>query len=225
MDEQLKKKLLARLSDGRASGFPNPDVCWEWQGPLSSGGYGSWWADGRTWRSHRLTWTIFRGPIPEGLVIDHLCRNRACCNPDHLRVVTQRTNSLENSEGVSAVMHRRTECQYGHGALLPHPYVPGKRVCHTCYYASSRNNQRKRRAEYLSGERENLAPLVPPREMCRKGLHRLVDDEGNPTSDLLVRSDGRRECRGCHRERERNRRRKLAAERKRLSGDSILRSP
>lgn len=206
MDEQLKIKLLARLGDGRASGFPDPDPCWNWRMALTPGGYGQWTVRGlRTSRAHRITWMLMRGPIPEGMYIDHACRNKACVNPNHLRVVTPRTNSLEHSDGVSAVNARRTVCLHGHGALSPHPYVAGRRICLICYDERNRANQARRREL-------GITPQTPVQPMCRKGLHRLLDDEGEPTSDLLVRSDGRRECRGCHRERERRRQKRLRDE-------------
>lgn len=205
MDEQLKKKLLARLADGRASGFPDPGPCWEWQMARTPSGYGQWTVRGLTTsRAHRIVWELLRGPIPDGLVIDHLCRNRACCNPDHLRVVTLRVNALENSEGISAKMAAREDCRYGHGPLRPHKYVEGKRHCHECARLAARDYQR-RRAE--AGD--DRSPSVPPQDWCKKKAHRLLDENGDPTRDLLVRSDGRRECRGCHRERERVRRMRL----------------
>lgn len=228
MDNNRRTQLLARLSDGRASGYPDPDVCWEWQMSRSRLGYGAWTVpDLGTKQAHRVTWMLLRGPIPDGMYIDHMCRNTSCVNPEHLRVVTPRTNSLENSNGVSAVNKRRTECEHGHGALLPHPYVPGRRVCHICYYASSRDYQARRREKFLAGEGD-FTPSDPPKEWCKYERHRLIDEDGNMTRDLLIRHDGRRECRGCHREREARRRQRLQAEasgeERRLSGDSILRS-
>lgn len=91
-----------------------PDGCWTWTGArdLRSGGYGMIrvnCVDGaRTSRPHRVTWTILKGPIPDGLVIDHIvCGNRLCCNPDHLRVVTQ----SENAARVAlAAPERCTKC-------------------------------------------------------------------------------------------------------------------
>lgn len=207
MDPNLKKKLEARLGDGRASGFPDPDVCWLWQMSLSPLGYGNWTVpELGTSRAHRVTWMLLRGPIPEGMVVDHMCRERSCVNPNHLRVVTIAVNSIQNSEGVSAVNFERTDCLHGHGPLVENPYVPGRRYCATCAAERNRANQRRRKDL-------GITPQTPIQPLCRKGLHRWLDDEGEPTRDLLVRSDGRRECRGCHRERERARQAKARVDR------------
>lgn len=81
----LVERVLSRLS--------TPDVgCWEWQGPLNSAGYGYVRAEGRIWRSHRVMYEHFVGPIPAGLDLDHLCRNRRCARPDHLEAVTHQEN-------------------------------------------------------------------------------------------------------------------------------------
>lgn len=67
--------------------------CWEWMGALTKG-YGSIRLSNpnRHCLVHRWVWEQLVGAIPEGLELDHLCRNRRCCNPDHLEPVTQKTN-------------------------------------------------------------------------------------------------------------------------------------
>jgi hypothetical protein len=69
-----------------------PSGCWEWQGALSEWGYGSLVIVGRKVPAHRFSYEIHTGPIPEGLVIDHLCRNPSCVNPEHLEAVTNEEN-------------------------------------------------------------------------------------------------------------------------------------
>ena len=68
-----------------------PGGCWLWTGATTDKGYGVFW-DGKLGRAHRWAYTHWRGPIPEGLTLDHLCQVKACVNPDHLEPVT----ALEN---------------------------------------------------------------------------------------------------------------------------------
>ena len=68
-----------------------PGGCWEWQGALNDG-YGIVGRDGTTRRVHRVVYEALVGPIPNGMDLDHLCRNRRCCNVLHLEPVTRREN-------------------------------------------------------------------------------------------------------------------------------------
>lgn len=77
--------------------------CWEWQGSLNGNGYGQMYIGSRTDGSrrntmaHRVSYETFVGEIPEGLVIDHLCRNKRCVNPAHLEAVTNKVNSQDRA--------------------------------------------------------------------------------------------------------------------------------
>jgi hypothetical protein len=118
----LDARLWARVNLG------GPNECWEWTGPKTAGGYGvisSGGRGGRLLRTHRLAYELKVGPIAEGLHLDHLCRNRACCNPVHLEPVTQ----AENNRRAFA---NHTHCPRGH--VLPPKTPPGVRrpQCRTC---------------------------------------------------------------------------------------------
>jgi hypothetical protein len=71
--------------------------CWEWDGAKCNQGYGSVSLDGVVQRAHRVFYQLYKGPIPEGLVIDHaVCQNKGCVNPDHLEAVTQQENVIRS---------------------------------------------------------------------------------------------------------------------------------
>lgn len=90
------------------------DTCWNWQQTLSHKGYGDFFPT-RKKRvpAHRWSYEHFVGPIPEGLVLDHLCRVRHCVNPEHLEAVTPQENTLRGV-GPSAVNASKTQCLRGH---------------------------------------------------------------------------------------------------------------
>ena len=90
-----------------------PGGCWEWTGNLNESGYGRVNAGGRPQRAHRVSYRLFRGVIPQGVTLDHLCRNRACVNPGHLEPVDRATNVLRG-ESEPARNGRKSECKWGH---------------------------------------------------------------------------------------------------------------
>jgi hypothetical protein len=113
------------------------DTCWVWSAAKISG-YGAFKLDGRAIRAHRFAYELLVGPVPEGLPLDHLCRNRACVNPAHLEPVTHRVNILRG-EGACAVKARQTHCIHGHEFTLENTYLKsGKRQCRTCRRSATR---------------------------------------------------------------------------------------
>ena len=109
------------------------DGCWTWTGTVSGGGYGRFVRSGRARAVHREFYELLVGPIPEGLVIDHLCRNRLCQNPEHLEPVTNVENIMRG-EGACARNARKTHCPQGHELSGENLYLPpsGSRHCRAC---------------------------------------------------------------------------------------------
>ena len=107
--------------------------CWVWMAGTHREGYGWFRADGRDVLAHRWSYEFLRSPIPEGLVLDHLCRVRACVNPWHLEPVSDRTN-IKRGEGLWVINSRKTHC------IRDHEFTPantgldrrGNRYCKSC---------------------------------------------------------------------------------------------
>lgn len=116
-------------------------TCWWWLDPcVISIGYGQLWI-GRSVYAHRFSYELHKGPIPNGMTIDHLCKNPACVNPDHLEVVTMRENLLRG-EGPAGKHARQTHCKRGHAFTPENTYTTtGHRVCRTCKVAETRQRR------------------------------------------------------------------------------------
>jgi hypothetical protein len=122
--------------------------CWRWTGAHSDTGYGIFMLSGtkpkrKAVLAHRHMWEIQRGPIPAGLTIDHLCRNRECVNPSHMEVVTQKENNRRAS-GISTIHAAKPKCPKCGGEYAR--MGTGERRCIPCRLA-------RRRERYAMGFR------------------------------------------------------------------------
>lgn len=100
------------------------DGCWIWKGSVWHL-YGNFFFRGKVWQAHRVSWVLSGRELPaKPLVLDHMCRNKTCVNPDHLRVVTPYQNATENNVGPHAKNAQKTHCKHGH------PFTPEN----TAYY-------------------------------------------------------------------------------------------
>ena len=126
------------------------DGCWMWTGAKDPMGYGALMVDRRKMLAHRFVYQRLRGPIPIGLVLDHLCRHESCVNPDHLEPVTQREN-MRRGQKVA-----QTHCKRGH--LLAGPNLEldrlriGHRICRECIRIRGRGYRKAKIAARKAAE-------------------------------------------------------------------------
>lgn len=131
--------ILARFETKMTKG--KDTECWDWTSYKYWNGYGMFWDGKKQVRAHRWSHEHFVGPIPDGLVIDHLCRNRLCVNPKHLEPVTQRENLLRG-DTIPAIHAAKTHCKRGHEFTEKNTFINlSKRYCREC---SKLHNRRKR---------------------------------------------------------------------------------
>jgi hypothetical protein len=106
------------------------DNCWEWTGAKSAG-YGVVGIKGKNVGVHRVVYELLIGNIPDGMHLDHLCRNPSCVNPAHLEVVTPRENTMRGY-GPASINAKKTHCLRGHDLSDSCIDKLGKRNCRKC---------------------------------------------------------------------------------------------
>lgn len=115
--------------------------CWLWLGRLDPCGYARFTIRGRPFLVHRLLFSIFVGPIPDGYCLDHLCRVRNCVNPNHLEPVTRGENTRRGWPA------QKTHCVNGHPYDEANTYIrpSGQRDCRACFRERSRRYKERKR--------------------------------------------------------------------------------
>lgn len=109
--------------------------CWIWTAAVNGRGYGDFSIKHKTFKAHRIAYVLTLGEIPNGDLLDHLCRVPLCVNPAHLEPTSDRDNILRGNSP-SAVHARQTHCHKGHPLIEPNlyhsPKKPNQRVCRIC---------------------------------------------------------------------------------------------
>ena len=122
-------KPMVKLDERFWSKVQKTESCWVWIAGHTTAGYGGYWLNGKIHRAHRLAFLDAGGIIPDGKVIDHLCRNRGCVNPEHLEAVTNKVNHERGSRA------QQTECKWGHPYTSENTFRNkrnGTRSCRIC---------------------------------------------------------------------------------------------
>lgn len=131
------------------------EQCWEWKGARSKTGsvyYGFIGIAGKNALVHRVSYQMRFGFIPDGLILDHLCRNTLCVNPSHLEAVTFRVNTLRGFSPTS-INAAKTHCIKGHEFTTENTYLkrgeynPKERACRECRKRIKREWARKKYRE------------------------------------------------------------------------------
>lgn len=152
---QLMWDMNTRIERWLAKKVAIVGTCWQWTGSKTGNGYGQSSVGGKVLMAHRTFYEHFKGTIPEGLDLDHLCKVRCCVNPDHLEPVT-RSENLYRSDRVGKYNLLKTHCP------RDHEYTPentrrtskGGRACRACervWAQAARNRKRAgKRADTLN---------------------------------------------------------------------------
>ena len=147
------KNFTDKETERFTSKYKKVGECWLWQAPLDKDGYGSFFFRGAIRRAHRVAYFGTNGEIPEGNVVNHVCRVRNCVNPQHLQCITHEENSMKDSTSKGYINSQKTACPQGH------PYdkvvVYGgrtQRICSICDKAA----RAKRKRETAKAAKESL---------------------------------------------------------------------
>ena len=142
----MKRTIMQRFADKVRI---DPETgCWEWTGAKDRNGYGQFKTQfrGKQWKTHRFSYEMFVGPIPEGAIMDHgrACRNRGCCNPVHVYPTDMKENFSTSVDHAAKVLASRTHASCGHEFTEENTYREGNsRRCRACRNAAQRARWRQ----------------------------------------------------------------------------------
>jgi hypothetical protein len=142
MDEATAARFWAKVDRGGPLPENRPDLgpCWSKRGKLNGEGYARWGQQ----RAHRVAYELVRGPIPDGMTLDHLCRRRWCVNPWHVEPVPNEEN-IARGEWSPILNARKKQCSAGHDYDEANTYVyRGHRQCRKCRTARNRARPSRR---------------------------------------------------------------------------------
>lgn len=140
--------MIQRFLDKIEYAEHSDDDCWYWSSAVNKFGYGAFWLDGKTVRAHRYSYEMIKGKIPDGLQLDHLCRNRLCVNPEHLEVVSLTENIKRGLTGkINHHSSKKTHCPKGHEYTEDNikRIKNNNRNCLTCHREWNKEYMRKKR--------------------------------------------------------------------------------
>lgn len=137
----LPKRFVSKFVVNKKSG------CWVWQASKRDG-YGRYHHDNKWTQAHRYAYEKLCGEIPPNLQIDHICRNRACVNPNHMEIVTQQEN-IRRGKSPFIINSQRTHCINGHEFNTENTIIDanGYRRCRACHRKRALRYSRKIRQE------------------------------------------------------------------------------
>ena len=141
---------------------PDLGPCWEWTASRDGKGYSKFWFEDRLWPGHLLLYVTIIGPVPPGLELDHLCRNRACLRLTHLDPVTPRENRLRGTSPAARAAAVLI-CPQGHPYDEANTYIEivGRREKRHCRLCREASDQRRRSDGYFRAYRQRRKEVVP----------------------------------------------------------------
>lgn len=178
--EEYKARFWGKVSGDR------PEECWEWLAGKNSKNYGYFWINGKSVQTHQLAYNWLVGPVPDGLELDHLCRNTICCNVNHLEPVLRLENQRRSPLTLAGKNIIKTHCPKGHPYAGDNLLITtnGGRACKKCI-------SERATAKYWEKKAKRI--------FVRKDMKREACPLGHPYSgdNLYVDPRGHRHCRAC----------------------------